>query len=50
MKTSVKRFSLGIGFLALLLLLIVNALVTRRQVESQTDAHYRVEHTQQVVL
>jgi len=50
MKTSVKRFSVVIGFLALVVVLAVNALVTRYQVGSQVEAHYWVEHTQQVAL
>jgi PAS domain S-box-containing protein len=50
MKNSVKRFSIGIGFLALVVLLVINALVTRQQVKSQADAHYWVEHTQQALL
>jgi PAS domain S-box-containing protein len=50
MKNSVKRFSVVVGFLALLVVLAVNALVTRHQVASQVEAHYSVEHTQQVLL
>ena len=50
MKTSVKRFSIVFGFLALLLVLAINALVTRHQLDSQVDAHHRVIHTQQVLL
>ena len=49
MKNSVKRSSVVIGFLALLLVLAANALLTRRQVAGQIEAHYSVEHTQQVL-
>ena len=50
MKNSVKRFSVVIGFVGLLLVLAVNAVLTRRQVAAQADAHIWVEHTQQVLL
>src|SRR5215467_4034302 len=50
MKTSVKRFSIVIGFLALLFVLVVNALVTRHQLASQVEAHDWVLRTQQVLL
>ncbi len=50
MKNSVKRFSVVIGFLALLVVLAINALLTRRQVGAQVDAHGLVEHTQKVLL
>src|SRR4051812_18868711 len=50
MKDSVKRFSVAVGFLALLAVLVINVLVTRHQVESQVEAHHWLLHTQQVVL
>jgi PAS domain S-box-containing protein len=50
MKNSAKRFSVVIGFVGLLLVLAVNAVLTRRQVAAQADAHIWVEHTQQVLL
>ena len=50
MKTSVKRFSVVIGFLAFVVLLAVNAVVIRHGVEAQVNAHYWIEHTQQVLL
>ena len=51
MKNSVKRFSVVIGFLvAVLVVLAINAVVMRRRVEAQVDAHHWVEHTQQVLL
>lgn len=50
MKTSAKRFSVVIGFLVFVFLLAVNGIVIRRGVAAQTDAHYWVEHTQQVLL
>lgn len=49
MKNSVKRFSVWAGFLLLALLLAVNAVLTRRQVQAQVDAHNWVEHTRQVL-
>ena len=50
MKNSVKRFSVVLGFCALLTLLALNAGVTRRQVALQVDADQWVGHTQQVLL
>ncbi len=50
MKSSVKHFSVVLGFCALLALLALNAAVTRRQIAAQVDAHYWVGHTQQVLL
>lgn len=50
MKNSVKRFSVVIGFSALVILLLINGAVIRRGIEAQVDAHYWVEHTQQVLL
>jgi PAS domain S-box-containing protein len=50
MKTSVKRFSVVIGFLALVVVLAINGLLTRSQVGAQVDAHDLVEHTQNVLL
>ena len=50
MKTSVKRFSVIIGFLALLVVLAINAAVMRHQVDTQVDAHDLVLHTEQVLL
>jgi len=50
MKNSVKRFSVILGFVALLLLLAVNAVVISRGIEAQVDAHFWVERTQQVLL
>jgi len=50
MKNSVKRFSVVVGFLALVVLLALNGIVIRRGVAAQTSAHYWVEHTQQVLL
>ena len=50
MNNSAKRFSVVIGFVGLLLVLAVNAVLTRRQVAVQADAHNWVEHTQLVLL
>ncbi len=50
MKNSVKRFSVVIGFLALLMVLAINAVVMRHQVDTQIEAHNWVLHTQQVLL
>ncbi len=50
MKTSVKRVSVVIGFVALLVVLAINAVVMRHQLDSQVDAHHWVLHTQQVLL
>jgi PAS domain S-box-containing protein len=45
-----KRFSVTIGFLLLLILLIANAMLTRRQLAVQVDDQAWVQHTQQVLL
>ena len=50
MKNSVKRFSVVIGFIALVFLLLINGAVMRRGIEAQVSAHFRVEHAQQVLL
>jgi PAS domain S-box-containing protein len=50
MKNSVKRFSVVLGFLALLMVLAINAVVMRHQVDTQIEAHDWVLHTQQVLL
>ncbi len=50
MKNSVKRFSVVIGFLALLMVLAINAVVMRHQVDTQIEAHDWVLHTQEVLL
>lgn len=50
MKTSVKRFSVILGFSALVFLLALNGVVIRRGVAAQADAHFWVEHTQQILL
>jgi K+-sensing histidine kinase KdpD len=47
MKNSVKRFSVVIGFLALLMVLAINAGVMRHQVDTQIEAHDWVLHTPQ---
>ncbi len=44
-----KRFSIAIGFLLLLILLITNVIVTRRQLEVQTRDQAWVAHTQQIL-
>jgi PAS domain S-box-containing protein len=49
MQTSYKRFSVLLGFGLLLILLLTNALVTRRQLAVQVDNQYWVEHTHQVL-
>jgi PAS domain S-box-containing protein len=45
-----KRFSVTIGFLLLLILLIANAVLTRRELGVQVDDQAGVQHTQQVLL
>jgi len=43
-----KRFSIVLGFLMLLLLLVVHTIVTRHLLDVQTDDQARIAHTQQV--
>ena len=50
MKTSVKRFSVIIGFLVLALILAVSTVMIRQGVEAQVNAHFSLEHTQRVLL
>ncbi len=50
MQYAYKRFSLIIGFLLLLVLLIANAIVTRHQLGVQTDEQGWAAHTQEVLL
>ena len=50
MQTTHKRFSVVLGFLLLLMLLVVNGLVTRRQLGVQVGAQDWVTHTQQVLF
>jgi PAS domain S-box-containing protein len=50
MHTSYKRFSVLLGFGLLLMLLLANAFVTRRQLAVQVDNQYWVEHTHQVLV
>ena len=50
MQPSYKRIGVVSGFALMLILLIGNALVTRRQVGTQTDIESQVSHTQQVLF
>ena len=50
MQTTHKRFSVVLGFILLLMLLVVNGLVTRRQLGVQVGAQDWVTHTQQVLF
>ncbi len=50
MRAIYRRFSVISGFVILLLVLAVNALVTRREVGAQIEVHAWVVHTEQVVL
>jgi PAS domain S-box-containing protein len=50
MQTSHKRFSVLLGFGLLIILLLTNALVTRRQLAVQEGNQYWVEHTHQVLV
>ncbi len=50
MQHILKRFSIVIGFLLLLILLITNVIVTRRQIDIQTHDQAWVAHTQQVLF
>ena len=50
MQLIYKRFSVTIGFLSLLALLIANAILTRHQLSVQIDDQVWVQHTQQVLL
>jgi PAS domain S-box-containing protein len=50
MKTSHRRFSVLIGFLLLLLLLVGNAIVTRRQLDVQVGNQAWLAHSQQVLI
>jgi PAS domain S-box-containing protein len=49
MRHIFKRFSIAIGFLMLLILLITNVIVIRRQVQVQTRNQAWVAHTQQIL-
>jgi PAS domain S-box-containing protein len=49
MQTFYKRFSVILGFAVLLLILVVNAFVTRRELGIQTGMESWVYHTQQVL-
>ena len=48
MQIFYKRFSITIGFLLLFIVLITNALITRREVGLQTSNRDRADHSQQV--
>ena len=50
MRAIYRRFSVISGFVILLFVLAVNALVTRREVGVQIEVHTWVVHTEQVVL
>ena len=50
MQTSYQRLSVTLGFSLLLILLIVNALITRRQLGVQVEDQFWVAHTQQTLL
>ncbi len=50
MQTIHKRFSVILGFLLLLLLLLVDGFVIRRQLQTQDENQRWVFHTQQVLL
>ena len=45
-----RRFSVIAGFILLLAVLLVNAAITRSEVEAQIRSHYWVSHTQKVLL
>jgi PAS domain S-box-containing protein len=50
MQTSYQRLSVNLGFLLLLILLIANALITRRQLGIQVGNQAWVTHSQQTLL
>jgi PAS domain S-box-containing protein len=50
MRAIYRRFSVISGFVILLVVLAVNALVTRREVGAQIEVHAWIIHTEQVVL
>lgn len=50
MQTLFQKFSVLVGFVVVVLLLIGNALVTRFQLETQIDNEAWVSHTRQVLL
>ncbi len=50
MQTSYQRLSVTLGFTLLLSLLIVNAVITRRQLGVQVGDQFWVTHTQQTLL
>ncbi len=50
MQPFYKRFSVITGFSALLILLLINGLIIRRQVSVQVESQRRVRHTQDVLL
>ncbi len=50
MQVTTKRFGVITGFLLLLILLIGNAFVTRRQISVQVNNQARVERIQQVLI
>lgn len=50
MQTSYQRLSVTLGFALLLILLIVNAVITRRQLGVQVGDQLWVTHTQQTLL
>jgi len=50
MQLIYKRFGVITGFVLLLILLIANALITRRQLVVQVQNQSRVEHIQQVLI
>jgi PAS domain S-box-containing protein len=50
MQTSYQRLSVTLGFTLLLILLIANAFITRRQLGVQVGDQYWVTHTQQTLL
>ena len=49
MRTSYKRFSVVAGFLVLLMILIANGFIVRRQLNAQIASQVWVAHTQQVL-
>jgi PAS domain S-box-containing protein len=50
MQTIQKRFSVVAGFILLLIVLVANALITRRQVSEQVSSQAQVSHTEQILL
>ncbi len=50
MQTTYQRLSVTLGFSLLLILLVVNAFITRRQLGVQVESQFWVTHTQQVLF